>query len=293
MENKINHTPQKKLLAIILAALLVVSMALAGCGSSPKPADTSSTTTKNPAMANVVAGDGETLTVGTDATFAPMESLDASNNFVGFDIAFMNAVTQKMGVKIKFVNIPWDTLLAAVQTGDGQCDCAASAMTILPERQKNMLFSDPYFVSVQALAVPQGSSIKSIDDLKSGDKVAVQNGTTGHDYAKNNLAKKGIVVKPYQGGQDCFVAMAAGEVNAVVIDGPVAGNYTKQANYKALNLGAIQGADTENFGISFPKSSTQLCDAVNAAIKQVIDDGTYTQIYKQYIDDKNPPVMPQ
>jgi len=269
---------------------MAATLTLAGCGGGKSNASTGAT---NPALANVVAGDGKTLTVATDATFAPMEYMNASNDFEGFDVSLMKAIAKDMGAQIQFKNVEWDALVAGVSTNAGQFDMAASSMTITPERQKNILFSNPYFVSVQALAVPKGSSIKSVDDLKKGNKVAVQLGTTGHDWAKANLISKGIVVKPYTGGQDCFTAMRAGEVNAVIIDSPVAGNYTKQAAYNAISLGAIQGADKENYGFAFPKGSTKLADAVNKSLKNVIADGTYAKLYKQFVDDKNPPIMPQ
>ncbi|MCL2332998.1 MAG: basic amino acid ABC transporter substrate-binding protein [Actinomycetia bacterium] len=292
MSNKTNHAKPTKWLALTLAALLALTLALAGCGSSNKDTTATDTAAKNPALANAVAGDGKTLTVGTDATFAPMELMDAQNQFQGFDIELMKAIAKDMGVEVKFVNVPWDALLTALSTNAGQFDVAASSMTITPEREKTILFSDPYFVSVQALAVPKGSSVQTVNDLKKGDKVAVQNGTTGHIWATANLAPKGIVIKPYAGGQDCFTAMVAGEVNAVVIDSPVAGNYTKQANYKAENRGGIEGADQEKFGLAFPKGSDELAAAINKSLKNVIADGTYAKLYKQFIDDKNPPVMP-
>ena len=274
-----------------MAVLMVISVALAGCGSTPT--STTSSTPKNPALAGVVAGDGKTITVATDATFAPMEYMNASNDFEGFDVSLMKAIGKDMGATVVFKNVEWDALVAGISSNAGQYDMAASAMTITPERAKSILFSNPYFVSVQALAVPKGSSIKSVDDLKKGSKVGVQNGTTGNIWATNNLLKKGVVIKPYQGGQDCFTAMRAGEVDAVIIDSPVAGNYTKQAAYGAISLGAIQGADKENYGFAFPKGSTKLADAVNKSLKNVIADGTYAKLYKQFIDDKNPPVMPQ
>ena len=288
-----NNTKHTRWLVAAVAVLMALTLTLAGCGSSNTSNSTTTSSTKNPALANAVAGDGETLTVGTDATFAPMEFMDASNNFTGFDMDLMRAIGKDMGVNVKFVNIEWDALIAGLQTKSGQFDMAASAMTITPERQKNILFSDPYFVSVQALAVPKDSNIKSVKDLKKGDKVAVQNGTTGNIWATNNLKGTGVIVKPYTGGQDCFTAMAAGEVDAVIIDGPVAGNYTKQATYNAVNLGKIEGADTENYGLAFPKGSDTLAAAINKSLKNVIADGTYLKIYKQYIDDTNPPVMPQ
>ena len=285
MKRRTNHTKQGRLLILAMAVLMALSMVLAGCGTTTDNSDS-----KNP-LANAVAGDGKTLTVGTDATFAPMELMDAQSQFQGFDIELMKAIAKDMGVKVKFVNVPWDALLTALSTKAGQFDVAASSMTITPDRQKTILFSDPYFVSVQALAVPTGSAIKTVKDLKTGDKVAVQNGTTGHIWATANLPKD-VVIKPYAGGQDCFTAMMSGEVNAVIIDGPVAGNYTKQASYKAENRGAIEGADQEKFGLAFSKGSDTLAAAINKSLKNVIADGTYDTIYKKYIDDKNPPVMP-
>ena len=293
MNGKKRNTKRTSWLVAALAVLLALALTLAGCGSSNPPSSGNSTSAKNPALANVVAGDGKTLTVATDATFAPMEYMDTNNNFAGFDVELMKAIAKDMGADIKFVNVEWDALVTGVSTNAGQFDMAASAMTITDERAKSILFSDPYFVSVQALAVPKDSSIKSVDDLKKGDKVGVQNGTTGHFWAKDNLQNKGIVIKPYQGGQDCFTAMAAGEVDAIVIDSPVAGNYTKQANYNAVSLGAIAGADTENYGFALPKGSTALAGAINKSLKNVINNGTYLELYKRFIDDKNPPVMPQ
>ncbi len=292
MKRRTNHTKLSRLLILTLAVLMALSIVLAGCGAQTDNAGGGTKTeTKNPALANCVAGDGKTLTVGTDATFAPMELMDAQNQFQGFDIELMKAIAKDMGVEIKFVNVPWDALLTALSTNAGQFDVAASSMTITAERQKTILFSDPYFVSVQALAVPKGSAVKTVKDLKKGDKVAVQNGTTGHIWATANLSKD-IVVKPYAGGQDCFTAMMSGEVNAVIIDGPVAGNYTKQASYKAENRGGIEGADQEKFGLAFPKGSDALAAAINKSLKNVIADGTYDTLYKKFIDDKNPPVMP-
>ncbi|MCL2324633.1 MAG: basic amino acid ABC transporter substrate-binding protein [Actinomycetia bacterium] len=296
MQGKTEHSRLRALLILAVALVMAISVALSGCGSTT---DKKTSTDKKPAIGNVVAGDGKTITVGTDATFAPMELMDTSNQFQGFDVELMKAIGKDMGAEVKFVNVPWDALLTALSTNAGQFDMAASSMTITAERSKTIKFSDPYFVSVQALSVPKGSSVKTVDDLKKGMKVAVQNGTTGHIWSKDNLIPKGIVVKPYQGGQDCFTAMAAGEVDAVVIDGPVAGNYTKQATYKAENRGSIQGAATENFGFAFPMdkdkknaANPELLAAVNKSLKNVIADGTYEALYKKFIDDKNPPVMP-
>jgi polar amino acid transport system substrate-binding protein len=284
--------PAHKFWAGAVAALLITALvfALAGC----KKADNDTPDADaNPALANVIKGDGKTLTIASDATFAPMEFMNDAGEMTGFDVDLMKAVAEELGAEIEFKNMEWDALVTGVSTNAGQFDAAASSMTITPEREENILFSDPYFVAVQALAVPQGSTLKSADELKSGDKVAVQNATTGHIWVQANLESKGIVIKPYSGGQECFTAMAAGEVNAVIIDSPVAAAYTQQESYKSDLIGPIEGADTENYGIALPKGADDLCKAINEALKKIIEDGRYAELYKQYIDDKNDPVIPQ
>jgi ABC-type amino acid transport substrate-binding protein len=164
-------------------------------------------------------------------------------------------------------------------------------MTITPERAETILFSDPYFVSFQALSVPADSDITSIDQVGEGFRVGVQNGTTGHIFATENLADKGVIIRPYQGGQECFLAMASGEVDGVIIDIPVAVNQAAEGGFDLKTI-PLPDAEQENFGFSMGKSRTELAEAINEALKAIIADGTYAEIYARWIDADNPPVMP-
>ncbi|MCL2024969.1 MAG: basic amino acid ABC transporter substrate-binding protein [Coriobacteriia bacterium] len=271
----------RKTLLIVLACVLALSVAvLVGCGSN----DANETTTQ-------VVSDSTVIRAATDPTFAPMEFLDENGDFAGFDIDLMEAIVKEMGDEVVFVNKGWDALIFAMSSGSDEADCAISSITIRPDREEVMLFSDPYFVSVQALAVPEGSDITSVEDLQPGMKVAVQNGTTGHFWVEDELEDKGIVIMPYPGGNDCFTAMAAGEVDAVIIDGPVADKYAAQPELKAVNLGEIDVAEAEKFGIAFPKGNEELRDRVNVALAAVIADGTYDTIYAKWFDGATP-IMP-
>ena len=283
----------KKLVLLGLVALLALTaFVVVGCGSKDvvDDAEKDANVALHPALANVVKGDGKTLTIATDPTYPPFEFIDENNEIAGFDIDLAKAIADELGAETEFISFEWDALLAALGADSQDFDFGISAMTITEERQQSILFSDPYFVSFQALAVPTDSTITSINDVGQGIKVGVQNGTTGHIFSTKNLEPKGAVIKPYQGGSECFTAMAAGEVDCVVIDVGVAAEYASQAAFNAKSLGAIPGAEQENFGIPFAKSRTELHAAVNEALAKVIENGTYLKIFQQWMGTD--PVMP-
>lgn len=122
--------------------------------------------------------------------------------------------------------------------------------------------------------------IKSVDDLKAGDKVGVQSGTTGEEWAKTNLAPKGVEVVPYDDVLLAFSALQAGDVVGVINDLPISQDVVKD---ETRGLEIVQEIKTdETYGFAFNKSNTSLRDAVNWALAEVIKDGTYDTIYEKW-----------
>ena len=280
---------KKRLLYIGLAMLLALSaFAIVGCDNEEEVVVVPDGA--HPVLANTVAGDGITLTVATDPTYPPFQSR-VGNDAVGFDVDIVMAMADYLGAEVEFVFFGWDALLTALSADSRDFDFAASAMTIRPDRQETILFSDPYFVSVQALSVPEDSDITSMADVGEGFRVAVQNGTTGHIFATENLEDLGVVIMPYEGGQECYLALASGEVDGVIIDIPVALNQAEEGDF-ALRTIPIPDAEPEYFGFSMGLSRTYLAEALNEALAAIIADGTYAEIYERWIDADNPPVMP-
>jgi len=277
---------------LMLALVLVLALgafALVGCGGNDD-----ASTSDGDDTAKVAA-----LRVGTDPTYAPMEFFDENNQITGFDIDLMKAIAAEMGREVEFVNTGWDEVLLINTATD--LDMVISSITIRPDRAESILFSDPYFVSVQGLAVPAGSSITSPDDFVEGTRIGVQNGTTG-DFTVSELWSTdeefdgdpdnvGVVVKRYAGGNEAMLAMAAGEVDAVVLDSPVVEMYTQQDELNAAFLGDIADAEIEKFGMGFPLASTELAAEVNAALAKVIASGKYAEIYAKWFEGATP-VMP-
>ncbi|MCL2606916.1 MAG: transporter substrate-binding domain-containing protein, partial [Coriobacteriia bacterium] len=286
----------KRLLLVGLIALLAMTaVAVVGCDAAEEDIDDvegAVTRETHPALADVVAGDGLTLTVATDPSYPPFQTM-AGGEIVGFDMDLVKAMADYLDAEVEFVSYGWDALLTALSADSNTFDFAASAMTITEERAETILFSNPYFVSVQALSVRADSDITSMDDVGEGFRVAVQRGTTGHIHATDHLEELGVVIMPYDGGTECYLALASDEVDGVIIDIPVALNQAEESDFDFdLRTIPIPDAEPEYFGFSMGMSRTAIADAINEALAAIIENGTYAEIYARWIDADNPPVLP-
>jgi polar amino acid transport system substrate-binding protein len=239
----------KRFLLLALAAVLLVSGSLTACSSK------------------TTASSEETIKVATDATWAPFETVNEKTKEIqGFDIDLFNAVAAKEDFKIQFENVAFDPLLAGM--AQGTYDAAISSITITADRQKAMLFSDPYFDAGQIITVRTGNTtINSKNDLV-GKTVAVQLGTTGN-IEVNNIA--GATAKPYDDIGLAFQDLMNGQVDAVVCDNPVAVNYVATNPSKLKTVGSV--FTNEQYGIAVANGKTALLAKINDGLAKVKADG--------------------
>jgi polar amino acid transport system substrate-binding protein len=148
-------------------------------------------------------------------------------------------------------------------------------MTITPEREENLAFSDGYYDSEQSLLVPAGSDIAGIDDLD-GVKVGVQQGTTGKTYAEENATGAEIVSFPSDA--EMFQAIQAGQVDALLQDLPVNLDHTSDDEFEVVETYSTD----EQYGFAMSKDDTALVEAVDEQLQGLRDDGTYDTIYNSY-----------
>jgi polar amino acid transport system substrate-binding protein len=220
------------------------------------------------------------LIVGSDIPYPPFEQGKAPK-YTGFDIDMINAVAKKLDLTTQIEDTSFDTIFQDEQAG--KFDIVASATTITPHREKQVTFSDPYFDADQSLMVQKGGDIKTVDDLTSGSTVGVQLGTTGQDFAEQ---KTDATVQKYPEIADAFNALQSGQVDGVINDFPVSAFALK----KYPELDVVQTLPTgEKYGFPMQKTNTGLIDDVNGALSDVIDDGTYEDIYKKWFAGKEPP----
>jgi ABC-type amino acid transport substrate-binding protein len=255
-------------LGALLAALALIAIAAfaAGCGSSDDSTTGSADTSGN-------SGGGEALTVGSDIPYPPFEQGKAGN-YTGFDIELMEAIGKKIGRTPEFQDTSFETIFRDV--AQGKFEAVISAATITEEREKAVAFSDPYYLSEQAILVKEGSDITGLDDL-SGKTVGAQQGTTGLELGKEK-ADAGEL-RPYPEGPDAVNALKSGTVEAVIIDAPVAQNAVEKSGGVEI---AEKVPTEESYGIALAKDNSELLEEINTGLEEVISDGTYTTIYKKW-----------
>jgi polar amino acid transport system substrate-binding protein len=218
------------------------------------------------------------ITVASDATWPPMEMIDENKNLVGFDIDYMNAVAKEAGFKAVIKNTAWDGIFAGVEVG--KYDAIISSVTITDKRKKAMDFSMPYVNAGQVLVVPVASSAKVIADLK-GKAVGAQIGTTGAMEIKK---VQGVELKSYDEIGLTFEDMAAGRIDGIVCDTPIAANYALQKeSYKGQFKIVGKPFTQENYGIVVKKGNKELVDLINKGIKAVQAKGIDKELEEKWL----------
>jgi polar amino acid transport system substrate-binding protein len=201
--------------------------------------------------------------------------VDESGNIIGFDIDLMNAMAQAAGFEVEFVNTRWDGIFVALASGE--FDAVISAATITDERKETVDFSDPYFNAGQMIAVKQGSDIETPDDLN-GKRVGVQLGTTGDIWASENTTAEMV---RYDEITLAFQALAQGDVDAVVNDGPTSAEIIRANPEMGVTLVGEPFTD-ELYGIAVNKDRPEVLAVINKGLAAVKASGEYAAIYDKW-----------
>ncbi|TJZ73573.1 basic amino acid ABC transporter substrate-binding protein [Chitiniphilus eburneus] len=217
--------------------------------------------------------------VGTEATFAPFESLNEKQQIVGFDAELIQAIADRAGFQIKMINTPWEGLFIGLQRGER--DIVAAAVTITPDRKRTMDFSAPYFEAKQLIITTQHNKIDAMDSLK-GQKVGVQGGTSGDAVAQQHFGKTSPDIARFDSIVQALEALRAGKVAAVIADNGVVRNYLVENPNARLRLVDDPVFEKEYYGIAVKKGNKALLNRINKGLDAVKADGTYQKIYLKY-----------
>lgn len=283
----------RKFIAVLLAGAMCLS--LAACGSSSKKGAADSTkaaeqsTETSGSDWEYIKGKGE-MVVGM-TLFEPMNYYDKDNKFVGFDTEVTKAVAKKLGVKVKFTEIDWDS--KEIELNSKNIDAIWNGMCSTPERQKNMSCTEPYLYNDQVMVMKKDREKEIISDLK-GKTVTCEAGSTGEGKIQGTIpddestkvsAKKFFADANYVASDSMAKAVMeveSGTADLAVIDSVCAyGMVRPDSNYKDLVVNADNMFGQQQYVASFRKGS-DVTEKVNKALDELYADGTINKIAQKY-----------
>lgn len=232
---------------------LSATLLLAGCGKS-----------------------NDVLVVGTNAAFPPFEYVggQSGDEIKGFDIELAKQIAKDAGKTLKVENMKFDSLIVALNSG--KIDFIASGMTITPERQASVNFSEPYYEATQVLLVNKNNdTIHTLDDIK--DKhFAVQLGSTADMMSKKYTQN----VTAFNTGFEAIMELKNGKVDLVLFDSEPAANYlAKNPDLKLIKL----DFPAEFYGFAVSKQQPELLTSINNTLKNLKESGQYQTLVSAHI----------
>lgn len=256
-------------LAALAAVLCLMLGMLAGCGTGEPAAEP---TTDNDADSGVIV-------MGTNAEFPPFEYVTeegiVDNKFSGIDVAIAKEIADDLGKELKIENMEFDSLIMALATR--KVDFVAAGMTVRPDRQESVDFSDTYYTAKQVMIVKEDSDIKSAADL-ADKKIGVILGYTGDTAVTEDL---GYEPERFKKGADAVMDLSNGRLDVVVIDSaPAKAFVEKNPGLKIVEDDEVFAQ--EEYAIAVPKGDTELLAKINATLAELRESGKIDEFGATY-----------
>jgi len=247
----------KKILALILAVATL--FCIVGCGKEAE----------------------KTIVVGY-TIYEPMNYKDAEGNLVGFDTELTKAVFEKMGYKVIFQEIVWESRYTDLNSGTIDCIWNGFTANVNDDddgiaRSEKVDFSYNYMENRQVIVVKKDSAIKAAADLN-GKLAAGEGGSAGQTYAKTF---DGVTFKSFTKQTECLTEVKSGNVDFAVVDAQLAKSYCGKGDYEDLMVVEDLSSDVEYYAIGFKKGS-ELTAQVNAQLEALAADGTIAKLAEKY-----------
>ena len=284
---------------LFAAGAMLAAVLMTGCGSKPAEttaAATASETESTAAETTQAAGSeaesseaevsadnpfaGKTVKVGCSATFVPFESIemaaDGSKTYVGMNIDIVKAIVEKNGGSVEFVDMPFKSLMAAIQAG--QIDFCSGGMAPTEEREKTLDFSEIFFYPRNAIVYRAEDDYPDLDSLQ-GKTVAYVFGTNYQQVAESIPDVNAVGI---QGSPACIEEVKSKRADACIIDGAGASEFLK--NNDTLKMSLLDKTD-DCFAIGFPKESPYY-ETFNNTLKEMMDDGELNKIIAEHLSEQ-------
>lgn len=280
----------KKFLSVLLVLALCLTL-FAACGGQSSESSSTLVESSDSSESSETSDESEssseeseeqleelpTLTMGTNAAFPPYEYYE-NEEIVGIDAEVAAAICDKLGYQLVISDMDFDSIVSAVASG--KIDFGMAGMTVTEDRLKSVDFSISYATGIQVVIVAEGSEITSVDDLFADGadyQIGVQQGTTGDIYCSDDFGDDRV--QRFNKGADAVMALTSGKIDCVIIDNEPAKAFV-EAN-EGLQILETSYA-VEDYAICLKKES-DLTEKINAALEELIADGTLQSIVDKYI----------
>ncbi len=249
-----------KHITAVIGMILIGAAVLTGCGTGT--AGNSSSSSK------------DTLIVGTEPAFPPFEMTE-NDQYVGFDIDLAKKIGEKLGRRVEIKAMGFDALIPALKSG--QIDLIASAMSATDERKKQVDFTDAYYAGGSVIVVQNtNNTIRGWDDI-TGKVVAVQAGSKPADFAEQQQAE----LKQFDAIYQCLQELQNGSCAAVAFDKAVALYYISKGNLSDLKI-VGEPKKLAGSALAINKGHEEELKQINGALKEMKQDGSYTELYRKW-----------
>ena len=220
----------------------------------------------------------QTVRLGTEGAYPPFNLIDASGKVGGFDVEIAQALCAKMGAECEVVTSDWDGIIPALNAK--KFDFLAASMSITEERKQAVDFTDAYYTNKLQFIAPKSSDLKADKASLKGKVIGAQRATIAGTWLEDNLADT-VDVKLYDTQENAYLDLASGRLDGVLADTFVNWEWLKSDAGKGFEFKGDPVFDNDKIGIAVRKNDA-LREKLNAALKEIVADGTYKQINDKY-----------
>ncbi|MEW4372335.1 substrate-binding periplasmic protein [Paenibacillus kandeliae] len=278
--------------ALTLTLVMVLTLVLSACGNAASTSSNAGGTGSQEAATTTGGNELEqiksagVLKVGLMGTYAPYNYLDSNKQVIGFDADIANEVAKRLGVKVEFTTQAFSGLIPSLQAG--KFDAIISQVTITDERKQQLDFSDPYITNqVKIIVNETNTDITKLADFK-GKNIGVGLGTNDETYLRNEVLPQvgDFTIKTYNDVITTLQDLNVGRIDATINNIYALKPVVEENGFKIKAVG--DAIKSDQAGIAIRKNNPELLEALNKALKDMKDDGTYNTIFEKWFGEQPP-----
>jgi putative lysine/arginine/ornithine/histidine/octopine transport system substrate-binding protein len=219
------------------------------------------------------------IRIATEGAYAPFNFIDNTGALQGFDVDIAKALCAQMKAECDIVAQDWDGIIPGLRAR--RYDAIIASMSITPERQRVVAFTDPYYSNVLAFIGPKGTEMSTDAASLRGKTLGAQRATIAGQYLQDNLGRN-VTVRLYDTQDNAYLDLAAGRLDGMVSDKFPAYDWLQT---EAGSRFEFKGEDIDiddKIGIAVRQNDNALRERFNKALKEIVDNGVYAEVNARY-----------